>query len=208
VTRVAQRAARAATRRVAAAAVGAATSMATRTPEAMSPVEFSCVTARRSRTAQLYVRDGDAYCEAPAAVVLDCARRLATERFRTGAPVLSDPVVLHAFLTVQLAGREYEVFALILLDGRGRLIDYVELFRGTLDGAAVHPREVVKEALARNASSVLLVHNHPSGVPEPSSADVAVTRRLRDALAQVDVRVLDHLIVGESILSFADRGLI
>lgn len=85
----------------------------------------------------------------------------------------------------------------------------VELFRGTIDGAAVYPREVVREALRHNAFSVALIHNHPSGVPEPSQADVAITRRVADALALVDIRVLDHFVVGNgSCVSFAERGLL
>jgi DNA repair protein RadC len=96
-----------------------------------------------------------------------------------------------------------------LLDARHRLIEYVELFRGTIDGASVHPREVVKQALARNAAAVILAHNHPSGVCEPSQADELVTRRLREALQLVDIRVLDHMIVADNgCLSFAERGLL
>jgi DNA repair protein RadC len=93
-----------------------------------------------------------------------------------------------------------------LLDSRHRLIEYVELFRGTVDGAAVYPREVVKTALRLNAVAVLLCHCHPSGNPEPSRADELITRRLTEALALVDIRVLDHLIVGETVTSFAERG--
>ena len=95
------------------------------------------------------------------------------------------------------------------LDNRHRVISFAELFRGTIDGASVHPREVVKEALSRNAAAVILVHNHPSGLPEPSQADEFITRRLKDALALVDIRVLDHLVVGDGICeSFAERGLL
>ena len=96
-----------------------------------------------------------------------------------------------------------------LLDNRHHLLAFVELFRGTIDGAAVHPREVVKEALRHNAAAVILAHNHPSGIAEASQADRLITQRLREALQLVDIRVLDHLIVaGDFILSFAERGLL
>jgi DNA repair protein RadC len=96
-----------------------------------------------------------------------------------------------------------------LLDKRHRLIEYVELFRGTIDGASVHPREVVKLALARNAAALLFAHPHPSGVAEPSQADELITQRLKDALSLIDVRVLDHFIVaGGDVTSMAERGLI
>ena len=95
-----------------------------------------------------------------------------------------------------------------LLDKRHRLIEYVELFRGTIDGASVHPREVVKLALAKNAAAILLAHPHPSGVAEPSHADELITQRLKDALALIDVRVLDHLIIaGGDVVSMAEKGL-
>ncbi len=97
---------------------------------------------------------------------------------------------------------------MLFVCSRLRLIEYVELFRGTVDGASVHPREVVKEALARNAAAVVLAHNHPSGNPEPSEMDREITSRLEEALSLVDIRVLDHLIVGETILSFAEKGFL
>jgi len=110
---------------------------------------------------------------------------------------------------LHLAKREREVFAVMFLDNRHRLLAYEELFFGTIDGASVHPREVVKAALAHNAAAVILSHNHPSGVAEPSQADQRITQRLKDALGLVDVRVLDHLIVGEGEpVSFAERGLL
>jgi DNA repair protein RadC len=95
-----------------------------------------------------------------------------------------------------------------LLDSRHRLIQYVELFRGTIDGAAVYPREVVKEVLRLGAASVILAHGHPSGNSTPSRADEQITRRLRDCLSLIDVRVIDHLVVGESVSSFAELGLL
>jgi DNA repair protein RadC len=112
------------------------------------------------------------------------------------------------FLRIRLGGLDYEVFALLFLDTRLRLIEYLELFRGTVDGAAVHSREVVKEALARNAAAVVLAHNHPSGDPSPSETDREITSRLEEALSLVDIRVLDHLVIGETITSFAEQGFL
>jgi DNA repair protein RadC len=104
---------------------------------------------------------------------------------------------------------EREVFGCLFLDNRHRLIALEEMFLGTIDGASVHPREVVKRALKLNAAAVILAHNHPSGVAEPSQADELITARIRDALALVDIRVLDHLVVGgTTVTSFAERGLI
>jgi len=101
------------------------------------------------------------------------------------------------------------VFACLFLDNRHRVIDFEELFRGTIDGASVHPREVVRRALHHNAAAIILAHNHPSGVAEPSRADVQLTRRLVDSLTLVDVRVLDHVVIGDGGgVSFAERGLI
>jgi DNA repair protein RadC len=110
---------------------------------------------------------------------------------------------------VQLRDLQHEIFGCLFLDNRQRVLSFQELFRGTIDSAHVHPREVVKEALARNAATVILVHNHPSGLAEPSEADEYLTRRLKEALALVDIRVLDHLVVGDDVCeSFADRGLL
>jgi DNA repair protein RadC len=131
-------------------------------------------------------------------------------RLRTTDDVhVTSPEDTRRFLRLQLAEREAEVFCVLFLTNRHRVIAFEEMFRGTIDGATVHPREVVKQALRLNAAAVILAHNHPSGVAEPSRADEAITRRLRDALALVDVRVLDHLIVGGSeITSLAERGLL
>lgn len=108
-----------------------------------------------------------------------------------------------------MAGLEHEVFAVLFLDAQNRLIRYEELFRGTLTQTSVYPREVLKAALACNAAGVILAHNHPSGFPEPSRADVAITTTLQQALALIDVRVLDHLVVATSgVVSLAERGLI
>jgi len=122
---------------------------------------------------------------------------------------MTSPQETREYLRIRLATLEHEVFCLVLLDNRHHLLAFVELFRGTIDGAAVHPREVVKEALRHNAAAVILAHNHPSGIAEASQADRLITQRLREALQLVDIRVLDHLIVaGDFILSFAERGLL
>jgi DNA repair protein RadC len=123
--------------------------------------------------------------------------------------LLNSPDVVRKYLQCKLATREHEVFVVLFLDNRHRLIESEEMFRGTIDGASVHPREIVKRALQHNAAAVLLAHNHPSGVSEPSNADELITRRLKDALALVDVRVVDHFIIaGSEIISFAERGLL
>jgi DNA repair protein RadC len=156
----------------------------------------------------LYVREGDVFREADAQDVLDRAQALIAQRYRTGAPVLSAPNRTREFLRLKLGALDHEVFSILFLDKRHRLIEYVELFRGTIDGASVHPREVVKEALARNAASLILAHVHPSGVATPSQADELITQRLKDALALVDIRVLDHIIVGETVVSMAEMGIL
>lgn len=123
--------------------------------------------------------------------------------------VLTSPEAVRNYLKSRLRVLPHEVFACLFLDNRHRIIEYSELFRGTIDGASVHPREVVREAMRWNAAAVIFAHNHPSGVAEPSQADLRITERLRDALALVDVRVLDHIVIGEGGgTSFAERGLL
>jgi DNA repair protein RadC len=138
---------------------------------------------------------------------LELARRHYREQLCAGAALVA-PEATRTFLTAQLRDRPYEVFCCLHLDNRHRLIAFEELFRGTIDGASVHPREVVRQALAHNAAAVILAHNHPSGVAEPSLAYELITQRLKEALALVDIRVLDHVIVGDGrCTSFAERGL-
>jgi DNA repair protein RadC len=140
---------------------------------------------------------------------LEMARRaLATQM--SNKNLLSSPAAVREWLTLKLAGLGYEVFGALWLDSKNRLIAWEELFRGTLSQTSVFPREVVKQALAHNAAAVLLCHNHPSGVAEPSQADELLTQNLKQALALVDVRVLDHFIVAGTArpLSFAERGLL
>jgi DNA repair protein RadC len=139
---------------------------------------------------------------------LELSRRHYQERMQAGC-VLANPRATREFLQMRLRDLAHEVFCCVYLDNRNRVTGFEELFRGTLDGASVHPREVVKHALARNAAAVILAHNHPSGVAEPSQADEIITRRLKDALGLVDIRVLAHIVVGDgSCESFAERGLL
>ncbi len=120
---------------------------------------------------------------------------------------MSSPEVVKRYLRLRLGGRPHEVFALVYLDSRHRVIEVQELFRGTLTQTAVYPREVVIEALQRNAAAVILAHNHPGGSPEPSQADRHLTRQLKQVLDLVDVRVLDHLVITrEAVVSLAERG--
>ncbi|HET8553790.1 MAG TPA: DNA repair protein RadC [Rhodanobacteraceae bacterium] len=139
---------------------------------------------------------------------LELARRALAEELTRG-PALSSPDDSSAFLRARLRHLPYEVFACLYLDNRHRVLAFEELFRGTIDGASVHPREVVRACLAHNAAAVIFAHNHPSGVAEPSRADRDITRTLREALQMIDVRVLDHLVVGAGTpVSMAARGLI
>lgn len=136
------------------------------------------------------------------------ALKILAERLVEG-DLLQSPHVTRQYLALRFSSLEHEVFCCLFIDSRHRVIACDEMFRGTIDGASVHPREVVKRALAHNAAAVILAHNHPSGVAEPSQADELITLRLRDALAVVDIRVVDHLIVGSGrVVSLADRGLL
>jgi len=138
---------------------------------------------------------------------MEMARRVMDEPLRQGDPLRS-PADTRRFLTSRLGTYPHEVFAGLFLDNRHRVIQYRELFRGTIDGAAVYPREVVRQALEDNAAAVIFAHNHPSGVAEPSQADISLTRRLKEALGLVDIRVLDHMVIGHGeVISLAERGL-
>jgi DNA repair protein RadC len=139
-------------------------------------------------------------------IIAQAANILLRRLERQGA--LMSPRDTEQFLKIRLGGRASEAFAVIWLDNRHRIIAFEELFYGTLDGASVHPREVVRAALKHNAAACIFSHNHPSGVAEPSAADRNITRQLRDALQLVGVRVLDHVVVGETTTSMAARGLI
>jgi len=140
--------------------------------------------------------------------VLEMSRRYLGEEIKD-RDLLTSPEATRAYLKTQLHHHAREIFACLFLDNRHRVIRYEELFQGTIDGASVHPREVVRRALEVNAAAVIFAHNHPSGVTEPSQADLRITQRLKDALALVDVRVLDHLIIGEGdAASLAEQGLL
>ena len=123
--------------------------------------------------------------------------------------VLTNPQSTRDYLTVQLRSYPHEVFACLFLDNRHHILSFDKMFNGTIDGASVYPREVVKRALFHNAAAVIFAHNHPSGIAEPSTADISLTRRLKTALELVEIRVLDHFIIGDrQAVSFAERGLI
>ncbi len=125
------------------------------------------------------------------------------------ADVLSNTQDTRTYLLSQLRAHPHEVFACLFLDNRNRIISFDKMFNGTIDGASVYPREVVKRALGHNAAAIIFAHNHPSGVAEPSKADQLLTQRLKDALALVDIRVLDHFVIGDNeAVSLAERGII
>jgi len=166
---------------------------------------------------QLLAARRDEFCDAPGLgdakfaqlqAVLEMSRRHLFEQLERGTALLS-PEDTSQFLRARMRDLPHEVFAVLFLDNRHRVIAFEEMFRGTIDGASVHPREVVRRSLQHNAAALILCHNHPSGVAEPSQADRRITARLRDALGLIDVRVLDHLIIGDQeCCSMARRGLL
>lgn len=156
----------------------------------------------------LYVRSGTRYRVARQVEVLDVAANYKAREFERSRPSMNDPAPVKAFLIDQLQHCEEEHFCVLYLDSRHHLIAFEKMFRGTVDGSAVHPREVVKAALNHNATAVIFAHNHPSGIAAPSHADELITARLKDGLSMVDIRVLDHIIVGERCYSFAEAGLL
>jgi DNA repair protein RadC len=140
--------------------------------------------------------------------VLEMGRRHLSATMEAG-DLLTSPELVRQYLSAQLRHQLREVFAVLFLDNQNRLIAYEELFFGTIDGASVYPREVVRRAMSHNAAGLIFAHNHPSGVAEPSQADQRITKRLQAALELIDVRVLDHMVVGDTeVVSFAERGLI
>jgi len=165
---------------------------------------------------QLLTADQQSFCKhhglgtakyAQLQAVLEMARRYLTQGLQRGDS-LTGPQETRYFLSCQLRDYTHEVFAVLFLDQRHRVIQFEEMFRGTIDGASVYPREVVKKALEHNAAAVIFAHNHPSGVAEPSQSDERITQRLKEALGLVDIRVLDHFVVGDDVVSFAERGLL
>ncbi len=192
--------------------------------EGMSDVELLALMIGRKAGTHIYERAGGSlekllndcalglYVKPRAAFKLQAARELVRrslcERLRN-SDVLSSPTMVRQYLQVQLNGLEHEVFLAIFLSAQNRVIASEEMFRGTLTQTSVYPREVVKRALFRNAASIIFAHNHPSGVAEPSRSDEMLTQALKQALALVDVKVLDHFVVGGgSVMSFAERGLL
>ncbi len=156
----------------------------------------------------LYVRIGRRYREAASAEVCEVAAAYNLERATVERPILNSPRAAKDYLQHQ-AGLDYEQFGVLWLTARHKLIKAEVLFKGTIDGSSVHPREVVKAALANAAAEVILFHNHPSGVAEPSISDESISVRLRDALALIEVHVVDHLIIGANTMtSLAERGLL
>jgi len=140
--------------------------------------------------------------------VLEMARRHLSASMKEG-DVLTSPDLVRSYLSAQLRHQPHEIFAVLFLDSQHRLIAYDEIFFGTIDGASVYPREVVKKALSHNAAAAILAHNHPSGIAEPSQSDRRITQRLQEALDLVGVRVIDHMVVGDKeVISFAERGLL
>jgi DNA repair protein RadC len=165
----------------------------------------------------MFAADQHAFCEVPGMgpakyaqlqAVLEMARRALEEKLKS-RDILSSPESVREYLRLSLQGKQHEVFVGIFLDAQNRTIATEELFNGTLTQASVYPREIVKRALHHNAAAMIFAHNHPSGLAEPSQADEVLTRSLKQALALVDVKVLDHFVVGsDSAMSFAERGLI
>ncbi|MBC6413735.1 MAG: DNA repair protein RadC [Chromatiales bacterium] len=149
---------------------------------------------------------GDVYY-ARLQAALEITRRMLLESMKKKDTVAS-PDRARKYLTLKMRNYSYEVFACLFLDNQHRVIAFEELFRGTIDGASVHPREVVKRTLHHNAAAVILVHNHPSGSSEPSHADRHITEELKNALALIDVRILDHFVVGEKVTSFTESNLL
>ncbi|MDQ7090425.1 MAG: DNA repair protein RadC [Methylococcales bacterium] len=162
--------------------------------------------ADRERFCQCHGLGNAKYAQLQA--VLEMARRHFVEVINRG-DVLTSPDATRAYLSAQLRGYSYEVFACLFLDNQHRIIELEELFRGTLNSTCVYPREVVKKALSHNAAAVIFVHNHPSGINEPSQADKDITEKLKQALGLFDIEVLDHFIIGDNRpYSFAEWGLI
>ena len=158
---------------------------------------------------ELWVRDERGETRlATAEEIIGKAREFMSRKVRRGTS-MSSPQVVRDFLSIKLGTLEHEIFCVLLLDSRFRLIEFVELFRGTIDGASVHPREVVKLALSKNAAALVAAHPHPSGVAEPSVADEQITRQLKAALDLVQIRLLDHVVIAGGVaISMAERGLV
>jgi DNA repair protein RadC len=156
----------------------------------------------------LFVKESGDLREATFEQVMTCAKSALSQRLRVGYPLMDQPEKVKTFLRFHLQPLSREVFGCLYLDSRHRLIAREDLFQGTIDTATVHPREVLRGCVVRGASGLILFHNHPSGLTRPSTADELVTRRLKDAVDLIDVRLLDHWIIGNSVFSFAEHGLL
>lgn len=156
----------------------------------------------------LYIQDQDGtYLPAPKEAVFTEAKRISGYQLRRGACVSSSNIA-KAVIQHKLEHHQNEVFACLFLDSRHRVLEFAEMFRGSINCATVHPREVVRLALRLNAAAVVLAHNHPSGESTPSQQDIELTQKLRDILQVIDVRVLDHLVIGDEVISMADSGFL
>ena len=154
----------------------------------------------------LYIQDqSGSYLPAPKEAIFAAAKRLSSNQLRRGVPIQSSETA-KAAIGQKLSDYPYEMFVCLFLDNTHRVLAFQEMFRGSINCTTIHPREVVREALRLNAAAVILAHNHPSGETEPSSQDIQLTRILTQILKVIDVRVLDHLVVGETIISMADSG--
>jgi len=157
----------------------------------------------------LYIRDESGSFSAATSDQIVSEALTVTAAEIESTDLMTNPVAVKNFLAVRMANLEYEVFAVMFLTNRHQVIKFDVMFRGTIDGASVYPREVAKAALQYNAAAVVIAHNHPSGITQPSQADELITRKLRDALSMFDIRVLDHVIVGgKNSFSFAEHGLL
>jgi len=171
----------------------------------MDSKALKLVESQENRFSQIVISE---LSETEQASLVSTALNLLAHKYQRGA-CLTSPAETCEYLRLYLGERRVEIFGCMFLDNRNRVIATEELFHGTIDGASVYPRNVVERTLSFNASAVIFFHNHPSGVVEPSQADIAITKRLKEALGMIDVRVLDHYIVSAtSSMSFAERGLI
>ena len=162
----------------------------------------------KDKPLRLFVADGTGFVPAPDAVLIRAAAAAVIRALNRG-PSFASPAAARRLLPSLLGTLRHEVFCVAHLDKRHRLIHFEELFRGTIDGASVHPREIVRSVIEHNSAGVVLVHNHPSGSAESSQADELITTRVKEALALIDVRVLDHFIIGDGqCFSFCEAGLL
>ncbi len=184
----------------------------------MSAIDLACHLLNEfSSLRNLFAADLDTFCRAKGVgtakyvqlqAVLEMSQRYLAETI-SRQDTISSPQDTRLYLKSRLRHKTHEVFAALFLDNRHQVIKFEELFQGTIDGASVYPREVVKKALQYNAAAMIVAHNHPSGIAEPSLADESITRRLKEALGLVDIRLLDHLVIGDDeIVSLAERGII